>query len=371
MAMAKQEGQTVGQVELSVGQEEVFIEIDSMTVRFNGAVLGILAHEISHKYLHRYGVSYAPHSKSGNEEEEALTDVTAAFLGLGKLMLNGCECQIAYEDTVGARRAATGGSAPMLGSPASMKETAGGRWRVTETYKAGYLSPVELAFTYRLVCEMRKIPRHDFERGLSANAVRRMGESREWYQPSARRALHGHAATEALLERTQSEASRLQQVLAPLDRAVVYLRDACAVPVEAWSHALHRRVSEARKEITKLREQPEHDPCLIFLMNLELSRLAEELHGSRSLVESVRNKLWALCRAVASQGSPCRAPSADMFSVVVCPNDCTKLRLPSGRPGVRTVCPKCRYEFVADTSIRFDEPLGTKLISSIRRLLHL
>jgi hypothetical protein len=71
-----------GVVELS-NQNDLFVEVDSIYQGERDAILAILAHEMTHIFLHKVGLN------SKNEQQnEILTDVTAMFLGFGLLLLN-------------------------------------------------------------------------------------------------------------------------------------------------------------------------------------------------------------------------------------------------------------------------------------------
>lgn len=86
---------TAGHIELRYGEPDVFVEVSRDICPFKDSVLATLCHEVSHKFLHVNGISHG----TTQEEQEVLTDVTSVFLGMGKVMLNGCECQRSYERT--------------------------------------------------------------------------------------------------------------------------------------------------------------------------------------------------------------------------------------------------------------------------------
>jgi hypothetical protein len=71
-----------GRVELS-SSNEVFVELQEQYRGNFNAVLGILAHEIAHIVLHKSGIEF-----SATQENEILTDTTAALFGMGVSILN-------------------------------------------------------------------------------------------------------------------------------------------------------------------------------------------------------------------------------------------------------------------------------------------
>jgi hypothetical protein len=71
-----------GRVELGRGNE-FFVELHAKYRGKLNAVAGILAHEIAHIFLHRFGGSW-----EDQKTNEILTDTTASYLGLGVTMMN-------------------------------------------------------------------------------------------------------------------------------------------------------------------------------------------------------------------------------------------------------------------------------------------
>jgi hypothetical protein len=135
-----------GIIELRAGQEEVFIDVATDAGAFGPSLLAVLAHEISHKVL------FDRHVHQEGEDPlryEILTDMTAVYLGFGKLMLNGYEYGTTRHnranDTVEKRRV-----------------------------RFGYISVEEVAFMHAMVCRMREIPPSDWLGGLSPFARRIM-----------------------------------------------------------------------------------------------------------------------------------------------------------------------------------------------------
>ena len=51
----------------------------------------IIAHEVSHLYLHHNGIQQFKSSSTTNLAGEYLTDINASVIGLGRIMLNGCK----------------------------------------------------------------------------------------------------------------------------------------------------------------------------------------------------------------------------------------------------------------------------------------
>jgi hypothetical protein len=141
-----------GHIDLGSTKDGVFIEVAADLLDFPECVLATLAHEISHRYLHAHGLSCGT-GPEFHYHNEILTDITAVFLGLGKLMLNGCVAERSYRESKNGRQQVT-----------------------TQSRTVGYLEPGQLTFVYLFVCAMRDISSEEYERWLVPTAVNRVRE---------------------------------------------------------------------------------------------------------------------------------------------------------------------------------------------------
>jgi hypothetical protein len=115
----------------------VYITISESILDFQECVLATLAHEISHKYLFLNKLSF-----DLEYENEIFTDLTAVFLGFGKIMLKGYYVQ---------------------------KTTNFYNYSETRSQKVGYLNNHQLAFIYlsinllnnKSLVNFLAIPKHD------------------------------------------------------------------------------------------------------------------------------------------------------------------------------------------------------------------
>lgn len=133
-----------GNIELTYGGSEVFVNIAREARSFGPSTLALLAHEISHKALLEAGV--APH-RTRRAEYEVLTDVAAVYMGFGKLLLNGYHHR-------GTRQS---GSA-------------------SESFKVsfGYLNIPEVALAHAATIAIRDLSSDDLTAGLSTFAERNL-----------------------------------------------------------------------------------------------------------------------------------------------------------------------------------------------------
>jgi hypothetical protein len=221
IAVTSQGPTTAGHIELTYGKPEVYVEISQNICGYKDSVLATLSHEIAHKFLHRHGIDKGMNGL----ELEFLTDVTAVYLGMGKIMLNGCECQ-------------------------SSRTTSGGGKTTTTTHslKTGYISRSCFAFVYRVICEMRRLPKSQMMTGLSAPARQAVLECErtysDWFRPEYREAEGIQHMTNALyttIADAQKRGAEKDQSLRNAQQHLVTLRTAL--------HAAHAPLSEARSRI--------------------------------------------------------------------------------------------------------------------------
>jgi len=135
-----------GLIELQTDQEEVYIEVATAAGAFGPSLLAVLAHEISHKVLFDRRIRQDDNDPL---RYEILTDVTAVYLGFGKLLLNGYEYQTTRHD---------------FAAGAIEKRR----------LRFGYVTIDEVAFIHAMASRMREVPASDWLRGLSPFARRAM-----------------------------------------------------------------------------------------------------------------------------------------------------------------------------------------------------
>lgn len=146
VAVTPQAEDKAGHISLSDTPDVTFVEIADDLVDFPECVLATLAHEISHLFLYSNGISCGA-GLEFHYQNEILTDITALFLGFGKLMISGCTSEKRFK-------------------------TPEGVWTHTKT--VGYLEPNQLIFVYLIVCSMRGIPRPDFESRLPSPVIKEL-----------------------------------------------------------------------------------------------------------------------------------------------------------------------------------------------------
>lgn len=314
---------TAGHIELNRDGSDVFVELAPDICGYKDAVLATLCHELSHKYLHVHGIKHG----IDKIEQEFLTDVTAVYVGLGKIMLNGCECQSSRSRMEGGRKVTT-----------------------THTLKTGYISRECFAFVYRLVCAMRDIAREEFMKGLTTPARDAISNCERdypnWFNPEFRNSDEMGRISEHLREMVmacQERAAEHNQLVRRFEESIkaifITLRES------------HKPLKEALRRIEGLSElQP--NPHLRFLTCLETREsVAQHTAASRDQLNSLKPRL-----AQIESITPFASADGhdDPTDILECPLDGTKLRVPSGRTRILVTCPSCKYKFLASTVFHDD-----------------
>ena len=334
VGVAKQREKVGGHIDLCVeGDNVVFVEIDGDMMKFPDAVGATLCHEVCHKWLQLQGIA-----SPVKIENEILTDITSVFLGFGKIMLNGCKAtKVSYETIPNGTRT------------------------ITQTMASGYLHRDQLAFVYRLVCGMRNIPASDSMQGLNpeaSQAVRACDLSLGRHYDSR---FHRPETTQQSVEDFQSEIIDLQHVMADLDKHMVYTRKSFCETIDAFLTSSHKDMESLQQRAAAMTEETEADPALRFLRSIqkhhELNRMCETLRAVGNDSQALLRHARSVGRHLARNGKRFPAPTANMFTIVKCPKDGTKLRLPENSGNLIATCPSCKYRFAYNTAVlSFPEP---------------
>jgi len=331
IATVKQKEKVGGNIDLKYGEKEVFVEISDNIIKYETAILATLAHEITHKYLHINNVSCGLNTLN-KYENEVLTDITSVFLGLGKLMLNGCECENIRKEYL----------------PEKTRT-------ITETMKCGYLNRSQLAFVYLLVNTMRRISPDDYKHGLSSDSIQVLLYCERKYPNYFNKRFSEPDIRGELVKRLHSAIRETQSTLSNVDKNLLYIQNSCTYVIEDFLEKKHKVITKILSESSTMINDVEYDPCLKFLnavqLNRRISKLISRLYDFSLEAKLYQNSITKITNYIQSIGYPFLQPSLDMFNTVVCRNDGTKLKLPKDNPYLLSRCPNCNYQFIADTSL--------------------
>jgi hypothetical protein len=326
ISLAEQKKGVVGHIDLSTAGKEVFIEIDPKAMAFPDSVGATLCHEICHKWLQDKGIS-----SPIEIDNEILTDITTIFLGFGKIMLNGCEVKNVTRTRVAV-----------------------GTQTTTKTLTSGYLDRDQLAFVYRLVCAMRRIPDSEYMSGLNREATDSILSCDRSFGQYYSQRFHELEATGAILKYLQSETIATQQQMAELNKYCEYVKQSFCDTVDEFLKTTHEYLEDLHQKAGMITQTNDHDPALRFLRSIRKHHKLEQITETVVATGNKFQKLLAASKLIARQvwknNAQFPPPSAAMFNIVKCPKDGKKFRLPQDSPNLIVSCPTCRYRFAYNTT---------------------
>ena len=245
-----------GHIELN-SQKEVFIEISEDTADYGPAIGATIAHELAHKYLHFHSISIGT-GPAYSYENEVLTDITTIFLGLGKLVLNGCDQRIIQEE-----------------------ERANSILRTTRSHKSGYLTRSQFSFLYLLVCTMRGIDKYQYERGLTEQSLSGLEDARRAFGYYFDNRFRQSDIRRILVENLNCSIVEMQTSLSIMDKNIRSLEDLYIADVRSFLLQSQKRIENISHQIEKQLSDYEIDPCLNYLNTIKfdkrISQITEEL----------------------------------------------------------------------------------------------
>jgi hypothetical protein len=253
ISKAKQKEKVAGQIELNYSGNDVFVEISSELIKFEDAVVATLAHEITHKYMQIHCVTASP-GLANEYDNEVLTDITAVFLGLGKLMLNGAEEEKAHEE-----------------------ERFDGTHHITETQRCGYLSLQQLAFVYRLVCAMRGISNREVLSNLSQQAESAVLWCETNYGHYFRKEYGADKFTNNILNRTTEKTQKAVKELDSAEELLRLIQEICVDKAEIPLQANRDRILAMQNELRPFKPEDIYDPALRYLKSIQLKERSEQI----------------------------------------------------------------------------------------------
>ena len=326
IAIAKQKEKVAGHIDLSTWGNEVHIEIDSDMMKFPDAVGATLCHEVCHKWLQVKGIK-----SPITIDNEILTDITSVFLGFGKIMLNGCRTQNVRSESI-----------------------PNGTRTITETMTAGYLDRDQLAFVYGLVCAMRKIPLSESMRDLNGEAVSAVRSCDAFYGHHYDPRFHQFEAPKECVAEFTSRVNEAQSTLADLEKHVTYTKTSLCQTADRFLKTSHNKLESLHQKAEAMIQNISPDPALRFLQAIEaeseINNLIGQVHSVSQQGHGILQHTRAINRILSQNGQHFPPPSPEMFNIVTCPQDGTKLRLPENSGDLIATCPTCKYRFAYNTS---------------------
>jgi hypothetical protein len=244
-------------VRLERDQDEFTIDLPRSLVATPARALGALAREVARAYLHKTNIRGGPAPVPAGDR--TLVDVTAVFLGLGKLLLNGC----AGESAPGSGRNAGAGTS-------SRAKASGGC----------VLAPTYIAFAHRAACAMRGLDYEQHVIGLTPQSLELL---RAWdsyrddlFSLSLRNVLTASATHRPLIDAVTDN----QMVLSRFDQLLRHFEATVLAPLMQELAGYHRQCRDAMERISAA-EPETYDPCMVYLnqvrRRMDFQRLADTL----------------------------------------------------------------------------------------------
>ncbi|MHA1831597.1 MAG: hypothetical protein ACTSWR_08725 [Candidatus Helarchaeota archaeon] len=346
ISINKLEKNTGGHIKLEYGKKQVFIEISEEILKFEDAILAILAHEITHEYLYINNISF-----SNKYENEILTDIAAIFFGFGKLMLNGSENEDIWKNYY-----------------------FGGSTTITDKLGIGYLDHSKIAFVYLLVCSMRNISEKKYMSNLSNKSIQLLEESKRDYWYIFSNHFNQPDKANISLSNFHSIMHETQLILCDINKKLVYLQKSNEHTEKYFLDKIYKQISKNLLEYNELLRKDEYDPCLKFLniskFNQDVAKFKSEMKNNIVLIKKYQEIFSKLSNYSKKYSDVIPEPSNDMFSIMNCPNCKIKLRVPKDKNNLSIKCPNCEYRFIVNTlsSIEKKPPSIKKLNKLLHRL---
>lgn len=331
ISTVKQKENVAGHIELNNNPDKnVFIEICESILKSQDAVLATLAHEISHKFLHIHGIDCGI-GPQHIYENEILTDITAIYTGLGKIMLNGCQWSSVHTEKHGDTT-----------------------HTITETLKTGYLNVDQLATVYNIICAIRDIDSKLCKSNLKPKAL--------YVYQSAKRSLNDlltdlnrtDVLKKKLFEKFTDNKDKVQTKLAGIEHDIIYINNALINDAQNYLTTQHKKLVnlESKIESTFRNITDNHRLQSIELIRVKknINDSFEELDNKKSNLFKYEKRASLITNLMTSRNDLFIKPHNDMFKIVKCRNDQTDLKVPTGETNVKIKCPKCAYQFIVNSS---------------------
>ena len=326
---------------------DVFIEISDDLVKFPSSVLAILAHEISHKLLSFYDIKIANGSSNpiSERENEILTDITAVYNGLGKLMLNGCETEKIKHGYL-----------------------IHGNHYTIETTKTGYLTLEQLAFVYLLVCSMRKIDEKECFDDIIHIANQALHSCRDSYSMFFDKVYHSPEYKKRAKSDCQNLLFSLQKSLAQIDRNLISINCSLLNTTNNFLNKSHKIIQSCDSNIHDKCFRDDYNPSLNYLDSIYCKNTKEKIKTEiKDLINESNDfltKLISLNKTIEEFGKPFLDPATHTINPIICRICGEAFKVPENKGMIKAKCTNssCNYEVLIDTDPL--HPMETKGIES-------
>ena len=327
-----------GHIELNNNSDEgVFIEICESILKSKDAVLATLAHEISHKFLHIHNINCGI-GPQYTYENEILTDITAVYTGLGKLMLNGCQWSSVHSERNGNTTTTT-----------------------TETLKTGYLKIDQFATVYNIICAIRDTDQKLCKSNLKPDSLYAYESEKGKLKDLLTDLKQPDVLKKNIFEKFSNDKLKLQTELADIEHDINYINNSLINETQDYLNTEHKKIVNLE---SKIENSFKNFTDNYRLQLLELIRIKNDVSDSFRELDDKKSYLFRhkkranfVANFMTTKNDLFLQPRNDMFQTVKCRNDQTTLKVPTGETKVKIKCPKCAYQFIVNSS-KFLKKIG-------------
>ena len=320
VTFARQKNSVAGHIEgHDPDSQNVFIEIDSDFVRHQDAIIKVLAHEISHKYLEFHRLTL-----DSTKDNEILTDVTAIFLGFGMFVLNGGRYTETYFKDIATK--------------------------CTRTVTNGYLNLDESSFVYDIVCRMRGFNDDTIFSGLNKEAAESIIRVRERYATCSPPDCLDLSSIEGKIARVVGTLELVDLQLCNIDKVKILFPGAL-ITKGSEIISVRNDVLKTRLALNQMKAEVTAPIGPVTYPSIPI--WDEDVNVLKELADGHLATVTMLNEFVSKRVPPyVTSDSWDTLEniIVECPKCNGRLRLPTGRSHICVTCPKCKYAFDYSTT---------------------
>ena len=191
-------------------------------------------------------------------------------------------------------------------------------------------------------------------KGLNAEAAGAVKECDREYAQYYISGFHAGTVAEEIIGELDKRVLDVQQTLTDLSKHAMYVQSSFCDTVARSVSSEHRALDALQQRAFGMTQHDEVDPALRFLRTVrayvEIDHVFDEVWRASRRTEELLGHVVEVGRYLHERGERFPAPSAQMFSIVVCPKDGTKLRLPENSGNLIATCPVCKYRFAYNTN---------------------
>jgi len=289
--------------------EDVLIHLSRDLDKYPDSILATLSHEISHKYIHFNRLTF-----NNSYDNEVFTDLTAVFLGFGKLMLNGVEVT---------------------------KKTTNYNVENTYTKKVGYLNREQLAFIYLTVNYLNGVSRLSFYSQLRTDVIKAVKKVEKIYRVFFKniKIYRQRIIIVGRLRHKIAHLEKLTRIIKPVNQNVI--REYIKYEFEQLNLEENELRNFKKDFLTKIISKPKKSRKIrrdIPRIRFNSSEYDSFLKMNRKLVDKkLKDSL-----------------KKENLNIIECPSCKKNLKTKNNSVGT-IICPTCHFRFAADTSFSLDK----------------